>query len=342
MVTPGPIAVSDLRIDAPAAGASARLPIVDAARGAALLAMVVYHAAWDLSFYDLIETDIGGSLAWQVFARCIAGSFLALVGVSLVLAQRGGMRPRAFLRRLALVGSAAAAVTLVTWALFPEDFIYFGILHCIAVSSVLGLPFLRLPVWLVLAAAVACLAAPWLFSAPVFDAPAWRWLGLMTYFPRTNDYVPLLPWFGMVLAGIAAARLALASAPDAAWARWQPRGWAFRMLVRGGRHSLAVYLLHQPVLLGALYLVALTVGPNAAAESEQFQQGCQASCIQAGTEAATCTASCVCVADGLKSAGLWRKATAGHLDPEEESQLFAISRQCRSGREAPAGLSSQP
>ena len=234
------------------------------------------------------------------------------------------------------------AVTLATWILLPEDFIYFGILHCISVSSVLVLPFLRLPLWLVLVAALACLAAPWLFSHPVFDAPAWRWLGLWTYCPRTNDDVPLLPWFGMVLAGIAAARAALARMPDAAWTRWHPRGWTSETLVWGGRHSLAVYLVHQPVLLGALYLVALVVGPNPAAETARFQRDCEASCVQTGAEAPICTASCACVADGLKSAGLWRKTIAGQLDTEEQSRFFAISRQCRAAPEAPAELPSQP
>jgi uncharacterized membrane protein len=191
-----------------------------------------------------------------VFARVVAGSFLFLVGVSLVLATRDGFKPKPFLRRLAIVAGAAVLVTLATWWLTPDSFIYFGILHCIAVSSVLALPFLRLPVWSVLAAAFVCFVAPFLFAGPSFDAPWLRWLGLMSYFPDSNDYVPLLPWFGAVLLGIAAARLALPSAVAATWAQWKPANPGARLLAWSGRHSLALYLLHQPLLLTALYFIA--------------------------------------------------------------------------------------
>lgn len=243
------------RINSPAAAPSARLPIVDAARGASLLAMFVYHFTWDLDYYDLISSDVGAG-AWAVFARVVAGSFLFLVGMSLVLASRGGLRPKPFLRRLAIVTGAAALVTLATWWLTPDAFVYFGILHCIAVSSVLALPFLRLPVSVVAAAAVVCVVAPMLFAGPSFDAPWLRWLGLMSYFPDTNDYEPLLPWFGAVLAGIAAARVGLPTRMASAWGGWKPVKPPARLLVWGGRHSLAIYLLHQPLFVTALYLVA--------------------------------------------------------------------------------------
>ena len=90
---------------------------------------------------------------------------------------------------------------------FRDTYIFFGILHHIAVASVLGLAFLRVPVALVLGAALFCFAAPPLLAGPAFDNPALIWLGLQSAFPRTNDFVPLFPWFGVVLAGIAAARL---------------------------------------------------------------------------------------------------------------------------------------
>src|SRR5688572_15752760 len=138
----------------PAAAASrpARLPAIDAARGVAIVAMVVYHFAWDLGFFGFISADVGGDLGWRIFARSIAGSFLALVGVSLVLATRNGLNRGRFLRRLGVIAAAAAAITLVTRIVFPETYIFFGILHAIAVSSVLGLAFVRAPILLVAAA----------------------------------------------------------------------------------------------------------------------------------------------------------------------------------------------
>lgn len=316
------------RTDMAPIGPGGRLPLVDAARGGALAAMIVYHFAWDLSFYDLIATEIATSRPWQIFARAIAGSFLALVGVSLVLATRGGLRPRPYLRRLALVTGAALAITAVTRIALPDDFIWFGILHCIAVSSVLGLAFLRLPVSIVIVAAALALAAPGLFAHPAFDAPAWRWLGLMTYFPRTNDYVPLLPWFGMVLAGIALARLVLARAAGASFLRWHPSGRIGRTLVWTGRRSLAVYLVHQPLLLAALYGVAAVAGPSPAAVTREFLTACERTCVATGSDTSRCQVYCACIADRLKEDGLWDSVIANRVTPSGQDALTRITRDC--------------
>src|SRR4051794_23570982 len=80
-----------------------RIDAVDVARGIALLAMAVYHFSWDLSFFQLIVTPVGADPTWKWFARVIAGSFLSLVGVSLVLAHPTRIGWRAFLKRLAIV-----------------------------------------------------------------------------------------------------------------------------------------------------------------------------------------------------------------------------------------------
>jgi uncharacterized membrane protein len=78
------------------------------------------------------------------------------------------------------------------------------------------------------------------------------WLGLGTEIIPSNDYNPLLPWFGYVLLGIAVARVI----PPEKWPRWRPHSLAGRTLCLAGRHSLIVYLVHQPLLMAALWLVA--------------------------------------------------------------------------------------
>ena len=133
--------------------------------------------------------------------------------------------------------------------MFPRSFIYFGILHGIAVASVLARPIVRRPR---AALAIGCIviAAGFGWSNPVFDTGPLSWIGFVTVKPATEDYVPLAPWAGFVFLGIALGhRLAngafSALAPAAAapgWLRWL------------GRHSLAVYMVHQPILLGALWL----------------------------------------------------------------------------------------
>ena len=119
------------------------------------------------------------------------------------------------------VGGAALAVTVATYFAFPESYIFFGILHCIAVSSVLALPFLRLHPALTLAAAVFCLVAPRIFTNPALDAPWLDWLGLGASDPVTNDYVPIFPWFGLALIGVAAGRLMLPRRETMGLARWR-------------------------------------------------------------------------------------------------------------------------
>ena len=233
-----------------------RISLVDLLRGTALAAMVAYHFFWDLELFALAPLNVTGNPVWVASAWVIASSFLALAGASLVLAHGQRLNALSFLRRLAMIAAAAGVITLASWFFEPGGIILFGILHCIAAASVLGLIFLRAPMPVIILTAAACFAAPALLTSPIFNAPGWLWLGLSSEPPPSNDYVPLLPWFGMVLIGIAAARMALAHTSKAEWPRWQPHSAAARMLAAAGRHSLAVYLVHQPVLLGVLWLVA--------------------------------------------------------------------------------------
>ena len=233
-----------------------RIPLIDVLRGGALAAMAIYHFAWDLSFFSLAELGVTENPLWIWFARATAGSFLALVGVSLYLAHGSGVKWNPFLRRLAIIVFWAFAISVASFLADPDGAILFGILHCIAVASVIGLVFLRVPLALVIAAAAACLAAPAFLASPAFNGLGFVWLGLASEVRPSNDYNPLLPWLGMVLAGIAAARIV----PRDKWPAWQPLDIVTCTLALIGRHSLLFYLLHQPVLLGILWAVAKAIG----------------------------------------------------------------------------------
>jgi len=301
---------------------SNRNPLIDAVRGGALVAMFAYHLTWDLALLGFIDEDVPAAPALRAYAHGVAWTFLALVGVSLVMATRTGFRPRPFLRRLCVIGAAAAAVTLATLFLFRDYFIFFGILHCIAVSSVLALPFLAAPLWLVAAAAVAVVVAPLLVALPLFDAPALWWVGLGTHAPPTYDYAPLAPGFGMVLAGVVIARLVR---PGGASGRSFP-GW-LRPLAWGGRHSLLVYLVHQPIFLGLLYLVAQMTGTHARTAHDVFLDACRSNCLKTAP-AALCERDCVCSATRLEASPLWPKVFAEHLLPGDRDAILAIEMSC--------------
>ncbi len=322
-----------MRIDAPAAASpSARLPLIDAARGLAVAAMIVYHFSWDMRYFGFIAADVAEDLGWRIFARLIAGSFIFIVGVSLVLAGRNGLNLDRYVKRLAILVAAAGAITLATWLVFPDNFIFFGILHHIALASVLGLAFIRAPLPIVLAASALCFAIPPLFAGPAFDHPALVWLGLASYFPRTNDFVPVFPWFGIVLAGIAAARLApaLAGVFPLAPAIRRSGEWAPAALLWMGRHSLAIYLLHQPILFGLVYLAAEVAPPDLLGFEPAFVESCTASCIEAEVEAAAlCRQTCACLADRSQSEGLWSDLMREKLSEQQARRYFELGDICR-------------
>ncbi|MCT8267428.1 DUF1624 domain-containing protein [Afifella sp. JA880] len=245
------------RLDPPAAGSRLpRLIWIDVFRGIALVAMAVYHCSWDLAFFGFSDAGVASAPGWILFARMIAGSFLFLVGVSLALAHHSGLRFRPFLKRLAMVAGGAAAITVVTYLVFPEAYIFFGILHEIALASVLGLLFLRAPLWLVAAAAAFFLFGAGFLAGPAFNGRYLQFLGLMTYRPFTNDYVPLFPWFGVVLTGLVGGRLLLKNQQILRLLANPVRDPISQALAFGGRHSLAFYLIHQPVLFGLVYAAA--------------------------------------------------------------------------------------
>ncbi len=242
------------------AAAPGRLLVVDLARGVAIAMMVVYHFCFDLAHFRLARFDFYNDPFWLNFRTLILGLFLLLVGVSLVLATRRRIETRRILARLLRVGAGAALVSLATWWMFGDRFVFFGVLHFIVVASVLGLLFVRRPP-MALAAGLVLLLVGNRLQSPWFDQPGWRWIGLMTHKPATEDYVPLLPWLGVVLTGIFIGgwlcRSGRLRALDARMPGQRP--WA-RALAFSGRHSLLIYLLHQPLLFGLITAVLAVSG----------------------------------------------------------------------------------
>jgi uncharacterized membrane protein len=227
-----------------------RLVVIDALRGVAITLMVVYHFCFDLSYFGLADFNFYQDPFWLHSRTFILSMFLLLVGVSLVLAGGRKLDNRRYIRRLVMLIASAVVISISTRWMFGERFIFFGVLHFIALASVLGLLFIRAGwVNLVLGVVVILFANSYQFSW--FDTPGWRWIGLMTHKPQTEDYVPLLPWFGVVLLGMYAGPYLIRLLRQRQGAG---QSGIIRMLALGGRHSLIIYLLHQPVLLGVLSL----------------------------------------------------------------------------------------
>ncbi|KKB10179.1 hypothetical protein VE26_01395 [Devosia chinhatensis] len=309
-------------------GKRPRLPIIDIARGVAIVAMVIYHLSWDLSFYGFMPVDVGYDPGWVFFARSILFSFMFLVGVGLVLGHGDGVRWTSFWRRTLFVAGGALLITLGTWIMFPESFVYFGVLHAIALFSILALPFLFTPIWLTALAGVAIVALHFLFHDPLFNAVALSWIGFWEVPPLTNDLVPVFPWLGVVLGGIVVARLVRGSTAEARLASVQPRNRLSRVLGWMGRWSLVIYLVHQPLLLAVIAPLAMATGAQTAGREIEFLNSCQTSCEATGTTAAMCATYCQCGLEGINRDELWDAVYSGVISPQEQTQLDANNRQC--------------
>lgn len=213
---------------------------LDALRGTAIVLMVVFHVCFDLNHFRFIAIDIYNGIEWHLFRYLIVSLFLFCVGVGLQLAHGGGIRWEKIKKRSVILLTAALAITGVTYFVLPASWIYFGILHFILFASLAGLLFLNRPVLAVAVTAV-------IFAGSWNDTLNTHWLFNLfsDILPeRSDDVVRPFPWFGAVLLGMAAGKWGLyrLRLPDAA----PVRGLAFL-----GRHSLVIYLTHQPVLFGA-------------------------------------------------------------------------------------------
>ncbi len=300
-----------------------RIDALDVARGLALLAMATYHFAWDFEFFGYADPGMTARGAWKLYARGIASSFLILVGISLVLAHANGIRWPGFWKRLAMVAGAAAAISVATYVAMPSGFIFFGILHQIALGSLLGLVFLRLPWQLTLAAAAAVIAAPHFLRSPMFDQPLLWWLGLAPLNPRSNDYVPVFPWFGAILVGIAMANLAGRLNLWPHLAALKPGGWA-RPFRFAGRHSLAVYLIHQPVLIACVWIFSQVWPAPIEPPQTAFARTCEASCGETRT-ALFCTSYCACMLDRIETADMLDSMLSGQGGTELNQRLAGFA-----------------
>jgi uncharacterized membrane protein len=232
---------------------------VDFLRGMAIVLMVLFHLAFDLNYFGVQQIEVASGF-WFYLARFTASLFLLLVGVSLTLShsrarllgQEDRFRYR-LMKRSLWIFSLAIGVTLVTYFFIGKGFIVFGVLHLIGISLLLAYPFLRLHGVNFLFGLSFILAGLFLQSLSV-DFPWLLWLGLAPMDFRSVDYFPLLPWFGVILIGVAFGDLFYRGyrrripVPDLAGSSLVS-GLAFL-----GRNSLAIYLAHQPVLIGLMYM----------------------------------------------------------------------------------------
>jgi uncharacterized membrane protein len=303
-----------------------RIELVDVLRGVALLAMATYHFTWDLDFHGFVPRGTANEGFFRLFARGIASSFLFLVGVSLVLAHARGIRWRAFRLREAQVVAGAAAITLVTFFVTPGSFVFFGILHQIALASLVGLLFLRLPTVVPALVGIAAIGISLCYATPLTE-PKWlAWIGLAERAPSTNDYVPVFPWTGVVLLGIAFARVVdrfdgWTKLSGLNGALMRLRLWPLAWL---GRHALVFYLLHQPILFGLVAGWAAVFPPDPVV---RFRADCRHD-FRAQLDQVRLGQFCDCLEGHLKEGDILQRLLDGTTSDEENGVVRRTSLQC--------------
>lgn len=228
-------------------GSSARLDSVDQLRGIALVLMAIFHFSYDLSLYGYVDFDSDGTF-WVLFRGVIVVSFFTTVGISLVLANPGQMRWRAFWSREARIIAGAALISLGTWLAYPHAWVWFGVLHFIALASLLAVPLVfrpRLALALGIVIVLLYHLTDWFNLAPLH-----RLLAEPLHLPLgTIDLTRLIPWLGVVYAGIYLGHRRLFGLYSL------PLGPISRPIIWLGRHSLVFYLIHQLPLFALAWLV---------------------------------------------------------------------------------------
>lgn len=237
---------------------SKRFYEIDTLRGIAIIMMVIYHLSYDLYFLASFPIKIN-SLQWVIFQRATASLFLLLVGISLTISHSRAKQvfpgKELFFRNLKRgirIFLWGAIITLFTFVFLSNGVIFFGILHLIGVSIIISYPLLGHK-YRNLGLGLAVIALGSYLGNFTFNTPYLLWLGFEPEYFFSFDYFPLLPWFGVVLIGIFLGNLAYPNCkrrfdiPDLS------NNLITIILSFLGKHSLKIYLIHQPIIILLLY-----------------------------------------------------------------------------------------
>ncbi len=231
-----------------------RYPEIDSARGVAVVMMVIFHAAFDLNYLGIVLLPVSqGGL--KLLALATAALFLFIVGISLSISSAHAEKVLSsrefilkYLSRGGFIFLLGLGITAVTWALLPGGAVLFGILHLIGVA-VMASPLYARRKWASLIVGAVIIALGPVVSG-LQGSSLLIWIGIQPPSFYSVDYTPVFPWLGVVLLGVFFGMTVypFGNRPES----FTPG--SIRPLSYLGRHSLAIYLIHQPVIIGLLLL----------------------------------------------------------------------------------------
>ena len=236
-----------------------RFDRLDALRGLAMIWMTVFHFCFDLNYFGFTKQNFYEDRFWTTQRIIIVSLFLFCAGMGQAIATSQGLSWSHFWKRWRRVAGAAFLVTIGSYFAYPDSFIYFGVLHAVAIMLIImrltvnlqtGLWFLGVTfVCLKFILPSAFITFP---ALEIFNQPLLNWIGIISYKPRTEDYVPLIPWLGVMWLGLATGYSLIKNKSDyfsgSLPVKLQPLAFL-------GRYSLSYYLVHQPFLFGIVLLV---------------------------------------------------------------------------------------
>lgn len=225
---------------------------LDALRGACILGMLVIHFLFDLTgFYGIIRWEFPAFLTFLMNWGGVA--FFLISGVCATLGSRS-------LRRGLTVLGCGLVVSAVTVGMYllglasRSVIIYCGVLHCLGLCMILWGLFKKLPTPALAALGVGLAALGLWFRTVTVESRWLFWLGLLYQGFSTSDYFPLLPYLGFFLLGAVLGRT-LYRQRRTLLPRVNAENPILRFLQAAGRWSLPIYMLHQPILTGLIYLI---------------------------------------------------------------------------------------
>ncbi len=216
-----------------------RMLFLDVLRGFTILLMFFFHISFDLNYFGFIQVDIINGPFWYFLPRLIVFLFFFVAGFSLKLAHSKEIKWKKLIVRQLKLLFFAILISLVTFYIFPNQWIYFGTLHSLFLVTFLTLPFINYEILcLIIALSLFIPSIIWDYNLPFFSLPI-----------RSLDYISPFPWWGASLLGVYASRFAI-------FQRLVKENYLSLKLEFLGRHSLLIYLLHQPIFFGIIYLIS--------------------------------------------------------------------------------------
>ena len=215
-----------------------RIDELDSLRATALVMMLVLNFVTDLNHFGIMNTETGDQWWWM--ARIAASLFVGISGVSYFLAHRLEYDFTKTSGRTKRLIFWAFVITIITYIFEPSAYVRFGVLHLLALASIVAFPVARKPEF---ALGIGLI----LLIIPLSSNSNLVWLGLSETVIAV-DYFPLNPWLGIFFIGLALASRIYPEGKPLIEIQW-PEKWLWF-----GRNTLTIYVIHQPILIGLLVL----------------------------------------------------------------------------------------